>query len=189
MDIDLIFKIAAIGIIVAVLNQLLIRSGREDQAMMTTLAGLVVVLSILVKQISVLLSPSSPSLRYERPHDAGTCGDGAVLYTLFQKSAPAFGLFISMGTVVLVLWKISAAAQTVLSGLTKLEQRAGGDAFSCLLRCTGIILLADYAHSLCEEAGAESLAWCTALAGRVLVLAAAWPLLEEIGQKIGSIAG
>ena len=54
MDIDLIFKIAAIGSIVAVRNQLLIRSGREDQAMMTTLAGLVVVLSILVKQISVL---------------------------------------------------------------------------------------------------------------------------------------
>ena len=48
------FKIAAIGIIVAVLNQLLIRSGRKDQAMMTTLAGLVVVLSILVKQISAL---------------------------------------------------------------------------------------------------------------------------------------
>ena len=54
MEIDLIFKIAAIGIIVAVLNQLLIRSGREDQAMMTTLAWLVVVLSILVKQISAL---------------------------------------------------------------------------------------------------------------------------------------
>lgn len=54
MDIDLVFKIAAIGIIVAVLNQLLIRSGREDQAMMTTLAGLIVVLSILVQQISLL---------------------------------------------------------------------------------------------------------------------------------------
>ena len=54
MDIDLVFKIAAIGIIVAVLNQLLIRSGREDQAMMTTLAGLIVVLSIMVKDISVL---------------------------------------------------------------------------------------------------------------------------------------
>lgn len=54
MEIDLVFKIAAIGIIVAVLNQLLICSGREDQAMMTTLAGLVVVLSILVKQISAL---------------------------------------------------------------------------------------------------------------------------------------
>ena len=54
MEIDLVFKIAASGIIVAVLNQLLIRSGREDQAMMTTLAGLVVVLAILVKQISAL---------------------------------------------------------------------------------------------------------------------------------------
>ena len=54
MDIDLVFKIAAIGIIVAVLNQLLIRSGREDQAMMTTLAGLIVVLSMLVRQISDL---------------------------------------------------------------------------------------------------------------------------------------
>ena len=54
MEIDLVFKIAAIAIIVAVLNQLLIRSGREDQAMMTTLAGLVVVLSMLVQQISAL---------------------------------------------------------------------------------------------------------------------------------------
>ena len=54
MDIDLVVKIAAIGIIVAVLNQLLIRSGREDQAMMTTLAGLIVVLSIMVKEISAL---------------------------------------------------------------------------------------------------------------------------------------
>ena len=54
MDIDLVFKIAATGIIVAVLNQLLIRSGREDQAMMTTLAGLIVVLSMLVRQISDL---------------------------------------------------------------------------------------------------------------------------------------
>ena len=54
MDVDLIFKIAAIGIIVAVLNQVLIRSGREEQAMMTTLAGLVVVLAMVVAEISDL---------------------------------------------------------------------------------------------------------------------------------------
>lgn len=54
MDIDFIFKIAAIGIIVAVLNQLLIRSGREDQAMLTTLAGLVVVLFMVVQVIAEL---------------------------------------------------------------------------------------------------------------------------------------
>ena len=54
MDVDLIFKIAAIGIIVAVLNQVLIRSGREEQAMLTTLAGLIVVLMIIVQQIGQL---------------------------------------------------------------------------------------------------------------------------------------
>lgn len=54
MDVDLIFKIAAIGILVAVLNLLLVRSGREEQAMMTTLAGLVVVMMMLVQQISDL---------------------------------------------------------------------------------------------------------------------------------------
>lgn len=54
MDVDFIFKIAAIGIIVSVLNQLLIRSGREEQAMLTTLAGLIVVLMMIVTEISNL---------------------------------------------------------------------------------------------------------------------------------------
>ena len=54
MEVDLIFKIAAIGIIVAVLHQLLVRSGREEQAMMTTLAGLIVVLMMIVNEISIL---------------------------------------------------------------------------------------------------------------------------------------
>ena len=56
MDVELIFKIAAMGIIVAVLSQLLIRSGREEQAMLTTLAGLVVVLTLVISQISQLFS-------------------------------------------------------------------------------------------------------------------------------------
>ena len=56
MDINLLFKIAAIGILVAVLNQVLGRAGREDQAMMTTLAGIVIVLSIVINEISQLFS-------------------------------------------------------------------------------------------------------------------------------------
>ena len=54
MEIDLIFKIAAIGIIVSILNQVLSRSGREEQATMTSLAGLVVVLMILTRKIAEL---------------------------------------------------------------------------------------------------------------------------------------
>ena len=54
MDIDLIFKIAAIGMIVSILNQVLSRSGRDEQATMTTLAGLVVVLMMVVREIADL---------------------------------------------------------------------------------------------------------------------------------------
>ena len=54
MNIDLLFKIAGIGIIVAVLHQILSKAGREDQAMMTTLAGMVIVLTVVVKEISEL---------------------------------------------------------------------------------------------------------------------------------------
>ena len=56
MDINLLFKIAAIGILVAVLHQVLVRAGREDQAMMTTLAGLVIVLTMVIKEISTLFT-------------------------------------------------------------------------------------------------------------------------------------
>ena len=56
MEVDLIFKIAAIGILVAVLNQVLSRAGRDEQAMMTTLAGLVVVLMMMVQEISDLFN-------------------------------------------------------------------------------------------------------------------------------------
>lgn len=54
MEIDLIFKIAAVGIIVSILNQVLVRSGREEQATMTSLAGLIVVLMIVVQRIADL---------------------------------------------------------------------------------------------------------------------------------------
>ena len=56
MDVELIFKIAAVGIIVAVFTQLLIRSGREEQAMLTSLAGLIVVLTLIITQISTLFN-------------------------------------------------------------------------------------------------------------------------------------
>jgi len=54
MNIDLLFKIAGIGIIVAVLHQILSKAGREDQAMMVTLAGMVIVLTVVIKEISNL---------------------------------------------------------------------------------------------------------------------------------------
>ena len=60
MNVDLIFKIAAVGILVSVLNQVLSRAGRDEQATMTTLAGLVVVLMMVVREISSLLELVKP---------------------------------------------------------------------------------------------------------------------------------
>lgn len=56
MDIDLLFKIAGIGIIIAVLYQILSKAGREDQAMMTSLAGMIIVLTVIIKEISELFA-------------------------------------------------------------------------------------------------------------------------------------
>ena len=71
MDVDLIFKIAAIGIIVSVLNQVLIRSGREEQATMTTLAGLIVVLMMMIEQISLLFETVKSGFGLEEGRGAG----------------------------------------------------------------------------------------------------------------------
>jgi len=56
MEIDLLFKIAGIGIIIAVLHQILTKAGREDQAMMTSLAGMIIVLTVIIKEISDLFA-------------------------------------------------------------------------------------------------------------------------------------
>ena len=190
MEIDLIFKIAAIGIIVAVLNQLLIRSGREDQAMMTTLAGLVVVLSILVKQISALFVTIKSLFALCAAAAAfGLALVAALLYTVLRRSVPSYALLLSLGAALVLLVRVGSAFRAALLGIVRLGEQTNGAAFSCLMKSAVVLLLTDYTHTLCEEAGAESLAWCVGLAGRCLVLAAAWPLLEEILQRIGSMTG
>lgn len=113
----------------------------------------------------------------------------ALCCALLQKISPSFALLLSLGTTVVLLLRLSAAFQSALRGLLQLGQRANSEAFSCLLRCAGILLLTDYARTLCEEAGADSLAWCAGLAGRCLVLAAAWPLLQEVCARIWELAG
>lgn len=75
MEIDLIFKIAAVGIIVSILNQVLVRSGREEQATMTTLAGLVVVLMILVQKIADLFDLVKTCFSSDG-YDLKMCGNG-----------------------------------------------------------------------------------------------------------------
>ena len=64
MNVDLVFRIAAVGIIVSVLNQVLIRSGREEQATMTTLAGLIVVLMVIIREVHTLFDTAKRLLGF-----------------------------------------------------------------------------------------------------------------------------
>lgn len=112
-------------------------------------------------------------------------GAAAVL----QRYSPLFALLVSLGGTVWLLFRLGQVAQAFLQGILQLGQRTGGQAFACLLRSAGILLLADYTRTLCEEAGAETLAWCAGLAGRCLVLMAVWPLLRTICQTILGVAG
>ena len=112
----------------------------------------------------------------------------ALLQLLLRKHTPSYAFLLSIGAAAFVLMQLGTMVQDLLQWLTGLLRRAGGEEFSCLLRCAGILLLTDYARTLCQEAGADSLAWCAGLAGRVMVLAAAYPLLEEVCQKIWGLA-
>lgn len=113
----------------------------------------------------------------------------AAVSVLLQKSAPSFALFLSVAAAAFLLGKAGQAVQTVLQGLAMLAERTNGQAFSCLIRCTGILLLTDYTRTVCEEAGAASLGWCVGFIGRCFMLSSVWPLLENITQTIWGLAG
>ena len=113
----------------------------------------------------------------------------AVANTVLQRYSPVFAVLLSIGAAVWLLLQLGQTMQALLQNISKLGQQTNGQAFSCLLRSAGILLLTDYTRTLCEEAGADSLAWCAGLAGRCMVLAALWPLLQEVCQTIWRLAG
>ena len=100
MDVDMIFKIAAIGIIVAILNQLLVRSGREEQALLTTIAGLVVALMMIISQISDLFSTVKSTFGLEHEYccclRGGSDDRGACCNSTHTESALRLAALISV---------------------------------------------------------------------------------------------
>lgn len=120
---------------------------------------------------------------------AGIAAILAAVQLLLQKYSPVYALLLSVGAAAFLLLWLLPEVSTLLQGVSELARQVDGQAFSCLLRCAGILLLTDYARTLCEEAGADSLGWCTGFAGRCFVLAAAFPLLQEVCQKVWGLAG
>ena len=81
----------------------------------------------------------------------------AAMHALLQKELPAYALLLSLGAIVLLLVRLGGTFRSVLEGVALLGQQTDKQAFQCLLRSTGILLLADYTRTLCKESGAEAL--------------------------------
>lgn len=113
----------------------------------------------------------------------------AAVIVILQKSSPTYALLLSLATAVFLLWKAGQAIQPVLQGIALLGSRTNGQAFSCLIRCAGVLLLTDYTRTVCEEAGAGSLGWCVGFIGRCFMLLTVWPLMESITQTIWGLTG
>ncbi len=108
----------------------------------------------------------------------------AALYALLKKELPAMAILFGLAVAVGLLLVFCAYAQEALAWLPVLQNDTGQEGFSCLLKAAGIMLCADYGRDLCKDAGSESMATCIAIAGRVMVLVAALPLLENVYLSI-----
>ena len=193
MDVDLIFKIAAIGILVAVLNLLLVRSGREEQAMMTTLAGLVVVLMMLVQQISDLFDLVKTLFSLCRMDTvlrlAALCLLGALLAVLLRRGGGELALL-------LVLAVCGVAVALLLEPLGQLrdfweEASAWGQLpeqlFQPLLKTVCIALICRTGSDLCRDAGEGALASVLETAGAVAAIVVSLPLFRAVWDLLESL--
>ena len=165
MDVDLVFKIAAVGILVSVLNQVLTRSGREEQATMTTLAGLIVVLMLALGAVGVV---------------------AALFAVMVRQRAPEMALVLAMAACVLLLWNTLPLLESIrdvmeeLASLTEISPAL----LRPMLQTVGLALVTKLAAALCRDAGEGSLAAFVEVAGAAAAVLVALPLLKMVLQLV-----
>ena len=172
MDVELVFKIAAVGILVSVLNQVLTRSGREEQATMTTLAGLIVVLMMVVQKISELFELAA----------AGVAA--ALCAVVVRQRAPEIALALALAACVVLLWHTLPLLETIKDVLDELADLAqvSPQLLRPMLQTVGLALVTKLASALCKDAGEGSLAAFVEVAGSAAAVLVALPLLRMVLQ-------
>jgi len=184
MDIDFIFKIAAIGILVSVLNQVLSRSGRDEQATMITLAGLVVVLMMVVTKIAGAFRPCQGSLSVmsEITRLVAVALVGTVFCVMIKEQRREIGLALSLTVGMLMLAISLTGMKTALENMQHLGELAGLSAGMLLpvVKTVGIGLLTHISAELCRDAGERSLAAIVEIGGSLSALLVALPLLSTV---------
>ena len=112
-----------------------------------------------------------------------------VLYTLCKSWLPAWAPLIGIAGVLIVAALLAAAGLTdILDNLERLQSITGTEAYLCLFKSVGIILLTEYNRNLCKDAGLTSVGVCVEFGGRCLVLLAAWPIFSGVLALVEQLA-
>ena len=192
MSVNLIFRIPAIGIIVTVLTQILKHSGREEQAFLTSLAGLLLVLFWIVPYIYELFSNDEGSvciiggsmdiLRIPMIGMTGVC-----LAIPLKSYKAEYGMLISLGTCVCIFIYLVTKLEIVVEYIGRIETvlNLDGGYIRLMLKMMGITYVAQFAAEICKDAGYGAVGSQIELFGKVSILFVSMPVLLALLQTVG----
>ena len=191
MDINLIFKIAAVGILVSVLNQILKQSGRDEQAFLTTLAGLILVLFWIVPYISDLFKTIQNLFTlYERESgmlQIALVGISVVLLAIiFKNYKSEYSVYISLAGCILIFYLGVSRLELIISTIKKIQSYINlNDSYlGILIKIIGITYICEFTSDLCKDFGHTAVANQIELVGKLTILATGMPILLALLDTI-----
>ena len=193
MEVDLIFRIAAIGIIVSVLYQVLLRSGREEQAMLTSLAGLIVVLTMLIYEISGLFDTVKGSIwaggTMEITALIVLCIITALLALSLRGQRPEFAMLLSLGCGLFVLLYLLGQMKDIFSGLEDILSGLSGQSelTAIILKALGVCIVAELGSQCCRDAGETAIAAKVELAAKAALVMMSMPVFASLLEMAGEL--
>lgn len=200
MSVNLIFKIAAVGILVTVISQVLKHSGREEHAFLTSLAGLLIVLFWIVPYIYELFETMQSLFGIIRCYRMGMRHEmdilriavlgiaGVLLALLLQKEKSEYSMFISMAVCICIFIYIIGKVETVINFAKKMQTFVAVDQtyITLILKMVGITYVAEFAMNICKDAGYAAVGNQIELFAKLSILVLSIPVLTVFLETVGS---
>ena len=200
MSVNLIFKIAAVGILVSVLSQVLKHSGREEQAFLTSLAGLMLVLFWILPYIFELFDSMKRLftlyLRKEegggRMLEAAVLGiTGALLALQIKQAKPEYAIYLSVATGIFLLLLAAQRLEIVVESVRLIQSSISiqSSYIQVLLKIIGITYISEFAADICHDAGYSAIASQIGIFAKLSILAVSMPIVTALLDTIQGFLG
>ena len=186
MSVNLIFKIAAVGILVSVLSQVLKHSGREEQAFLTSFAGLLLVLFWIVPYIYELFE-SIKRVFLMSIVQAGVLGVmGALLAVQFKNGKTEYGIYMSVAISVFIFLSIVGRLEEIINTIRQISGHINMDTsyIATLIKMLGVTYIAEFASGICRDTGYQTIASQIEIFGKLTILVMSLPVLLALLQTI-----